>query len=105
MELQEKLLELRKQREVSRKKNLQILCMYPALLFRSGSQEFPKVKETTYKLTLTLLPIRKSKIYWRYYYGSELNLYPILFSAGLVMTYDSLIGGKIHGQFHNSFGG
>ena len=49
----------------------------PDGLFQAGVGEFPKVKETTYNPTLTLLPIRKSKIYWRYYYGSELNLHPM----------------------------
>ena len=39
--------------------------MYPELPFQNGNPEFPKVKETTYKLTLTLLPIQKTNIYWR----------------------------------------
>ena len=35
--------------------------MFRERLFLNGSPEFPKVKETTYKLMLTLLPIQKNK--------------------------------------------
>ena len=42
-----------------------------------GKRSFPKLKKLPTNPRLHYFQYEKSKIYWRYYYGSELNLHPM----------------------------
>lgn len=45
------------------------------IMMAQGS--FPKLKKLPINSRLHYFQYRKTKIYWRYYYGSELNLHPM----------------------------
>ena len=75
MKLSEKILYLRKKQGMTQEQLAEKMEVSRQAGFPLGEWDFPKLKKPPTNPRLHYFQYEKSKIYWRYYYGSELNLH------------------------------